>query len=60
MTKISSGKEFVLADGSRELESIMVGMIASSRHAGRSREQQDHISTTSRKWRVNWKPGETT
>lgn len=59
MTKINSGKkEFILAYGSGGLESVMVCMTASSRHARRSRELQDHISTTSRKQRVNWKRGE--
>lgn len=49
-----------MAYGSRGLESIMVGMIASIRHARKSRELQDHISKTNRKQRVNWKQGEAT
>lgn len=38
-----------MAYGSGGLESIMVSTIASGRHAGKSRELQDPVSTTSRK-----------
>lgn len=53
-TYLRKGK-FILAHGSRGLEATMAGMVGRRRHGGRGREQQDRISTMSRKQRADWK-----